>query len=496
MLGGLFAGAAAPSAAIAATPPAPTADFSDPTYHFLNRILWSVRPADLALARRIGVHAYLEQQLAPATVARGARVRVATVMALPRKTIYRVFKNPYDAAESGLVFSMIQRAVYSPAQLYERVVEFWSDHFNIDKQDREPEVVDWLRTVIRPLALGKFRTLLQATARHPAMLNYLNNEDSDKDHPNENYAREVMELHTLGVGTGYTEDDVKNVARAFTGWTADYTPYGGFIFDPNIHDTDPKVVLNTSIPAQPGLAGMKEGMQVLDLLASDRRTALFICRKLCVRYISDAFANPGPNEPAPITATVAALADVWQAHDGDMRAVLRALFATDAFAGSAQQKLRRPLDFLIAARRATGTTYLTENQQEYHVELLDQVPYGWGPPSGYPDVAGAWANTSSMLGRWSVAQDLASDALPANHSNMRTFYQQFLKGVTTVGGLIDRLAQNFFAATLPDSTRTPLIAYVTGGTGSAATPLTHDLLTDKLGPLAGLILSTPHFQWR
>jgi hypothetical protein len=482
--------AAAPS--LLAAPPA-TGLFANPEYHFLNRISWSVRSTDLARAKRIGIPAYLEEQLSARWVAAGDRVRVPAALRLARKTIYR-FKDPYDVASKALVTGMIARARTSPAQLYERVVEFWSDHFNIAAQDLEPEVVDWQRLVIRRYAFGKFRPMLQATARHVAMLYYLNNADSNKDHPNENYARELMELHTLGVGNGYTEKHVKEVARVFTGWTADYGNYTGFIFDPDLHDTGDKVVLGTTITGATGMAGMQEGVQVLDLLASDPRTWSFVLKKLCTRFISDAFANPAPGSPQAVF--IDTLIPVWQSTDGDIKAILRAILLSDMFRQASLQKLRRPLDYFIATLRATGTAFLRYDDLEYQTELLDQVPYGWGPPNGYPDVAPAWATTSGLLARWAVAQTVTNDALPGSGGAALTHFQVLLRLQRTVGALIDAMAKQFYAVTLADEARAALIAFATDGTGTAATPVTPDLLSNKLGPLAGLVLSLPEFQWR
>ncbi|HEV7401837.1 MAG TPA: DUF1800 domain-containing protein [Chthoniobacteraceae bacterium] len=483
--------AAAPS--LLAAPPA-TGMFADPEYHFLNRISWSVRSVDLARVKRIGILKYLEEQLSPRYVALGELVRVPTALRLARKTIYR-YKDPYDVASKALVSGMILRARTSAAQLYERVVEFWSDHFNIAAEDLEPEVVDWQRTVIRRYAFTKFRTLLQATAKHVAMLYYLDNALSEKEHPNENYARELMELHTLGVGSGYSEMDVKEIARVFTGWTADYTDYGGFIFDPDLHDTGNKTVLNTPITGATGPAGMQEGVQVLNLLADDPRTHRFVLKKLCTRFISDAFANPLPGS-AQAAFLDNTLMPVWQSTDGDIKAILRAIFLSDMFNQAPLQKLRRPLDFFVAALRATTTVFRNYDDLEYQTELLDQVPYGWGPPNGFPDAAAAWANTSGLLARWAVAQTVTNDALPGNGSSMLTLFQVPLRRQKTVGALVDAMAQQFYAIQLSDETRAALIAFATDGAGSALTPVTPDLLTDKLGPLAGLVLSLPEFQWR
>lgn len=464
-------------------------------YHFLNRISWGVRAAEVKKVLTKGIGAYLDEQLTGEKM-RGAATAPNTIVKLTRARALKL-KNRSGVCYRALLFGMLKRATTSPAQLFERVVEFWSDHFNIASEEIEPDLVDFQRLVIRKNALGKFRDLLMASAKHPAMLYYLDNYLNVAEHPNENYAREVMELHTLGVDGGYTETDVKEVARALTGWTFDYHREGeGFYFDPDVHDTDAKTVLGQTLAAGRGIA---DGEDVLNSLAAHPNTARFICRKLAVRFIAD---NP------PVTIVDRMVAK-WTATDGDIKSVLRAMFLkddgqtiTDEFAASAGQKLRRPLDFFAGAMRATGTAFSNFDLMEYLLAKLAQVPYGWHPPNGYPEPAAAWANTNGVLERWNTAQTLTDTAQNTPRSGMTTRLSTLIGTVTTVGQLVDKCALQMLGTTLDPDKRAQLIAYVntdetgqpTGGTET--TRVTAALRKAKLAPLCGLLLASPMFQWR
>jgi uncharacterized protein (DUF1800 family) len=378
------------------------------------------------------------------------------------------------------------------------MVEFWSDHFNVASEEIEPDYVDYQRTAIRPFALGKFRDLLRATAKHPAMLFSLDNYLNVAEHPNENYAREVMELHTLSVDGGYTEQDVKEVARALTGWSYDrhWDKYEGFYFDADSHDTNEKIVLGHPLPAG---RGIEDGEDVLDLLAAHPSTAKFLCRKLAIRFVSD-------NPPQTLIDRMVA---VWSATGGDIKAVLRAMFLkddnltlTDDYAAAAGKKLRRPLDFFVGIMRTTGASFTDFWLMEWFLSKLAQVPYGWHPPNGYPEPAGAWANTSGLLERWNIAQSMTDSALNERNSGMKTALNTLAGPATTVGQMVDKCGLLILGTPLDADKRAQLIAFVntddqgqpTGGT--ELTKITPSLRKEKLGALCGLLLSSPMFQWR
>ncbi len=457
---------------------------NNPAVHFLNRTSWGARPDDVRLAATKGIAACLDEQLNPErlndTVLRKKMARFR-VLEMQRARIMRL-DDPYGQSGQALIHGMVTRAVFSKAQLLERLVEFWSDHFNVASAGLEVDYVIFQREAIRKHALGKFHDLLLATAQSPAMLIYLDNFLNVASHPNENYSREVMELHTLGVLGGYTETDVREVARALTGWTTDDKDKGGnFIFRLADHDMGRKRVLGVDLP--PG-RGIEDGLDVLRILASHPSTARFVCRKLCVRFVSD---NP------PDTL-IDAMTDVWMRTDGAIKPVLRTLFLSPEFADSPGQRLRRPLDLVIGAMRAASTEV-----KEFWVlyELLQglaQVPYDWHPPNGYPDVAGAWVNTGALLARWN-AVFMLTDGAYNDPKGMTTALATQTGRPVTVGELVKVVSNFVFGVPLPESERQPYITFASDGMGAQAR-VTRALLRRKLGALYGLMLASPSYQWR
>ena len=240
------------------------------------------------------------------------------------------------------------RAVYSERQLQEVLTDFWFNHFNVDvrKIDDRPVVVEYERDVIRPRVLGRFRDLLGATAKSPAMLFYLDNWLSKDRGLNENYARELMELHTLGVDGGYTQADVVNVARAFTGWTMSKPHEAtGFAFNDRMHDHGAKRVLGRTIKAG---GGVEDGEQVLDLLARHPSTARFIATKLVRRFVAD--------DPPP--ALVDRAARTFRRTDGDLREVMRTILTSPEFLAPAayRAKVKSPFEYVVSLLRATSAS--------------------------------------------------------------------------------------------------------------------------------------------
>jgi uncharacterized protein (DUF1800 family) len=457
----------------------------DPLLHLLNRLTWGPRPQDLARAAVIGYEAYLEEQLNPEVIDDAAMderlQREHTILLMSRDDAYALTDNTYRTY-LALTKGMIARAVHSERQLFERVVEFWTDHFNIPSDELGPELVVFQREAIRHHALGNFRDMLLATAQSPAMLYYLDNYLNVAEHPNENYARELMELHTLGVDGGYTENDVYEVARAFTGWTVREGTDSGFYFDSSVHDTGEKVVLGHTLPAE---RGVEDALHVISILAQHPSTAQYICYKLCVRFVSD-------NPPQSLVDSAAAL---WIESEGNIRVVLRHIFLSEEFRQSAGQKLRRPLDFFVGALRATGTEFREYYVMETMLLELAQPPFGWQPPNGYPDVAGAWINSGGLLARWNTALALTHGAFSEPDSQMIAHLIELIGEPTTVGELVDEVACQVFAVPLPESLRDAYVAFASDD-GGAETPVTPHLLARKLGMLFGLMLASPLYQWR
>lgn len=460
---------------------------TDPIVHFLNRISWGARPEDVAQTREIGIEAVLEQQLDPENQpdeAANGRLAKIPILSLSRQELYSLRSGEWRTREA-LMKGMLTRAVYSNHQLLERMIEFWSDHFNIPLEEYILEFAIFQKDVIRKHALGNFRDLLVATAKSPAMLYYLDNFVNFAENPNENYARELMELHTMGVDGGYTEADVKEVARAFTGWTVRNKTRTGFYFEHYNHDTGEKMVLGQRLAAD---RGIEDGLQVLEILASHPATARYLSTKLCRRFVSD-------NPPASLVDKVTA---VWQQTDGDIKSVLRTILLSPEFMASSGQKMKRPLDFLIGTLRATGTEAYEWWRLEEMVFTLGQPPYGWHPPNGYPDVAPAWTSTGGLLMRWNVAMQLThgaySDAEEEGYG-LTTQIRQRIGSPQTVGELVDAVAEQIFGAPLANQNRAAFVAYASDDEG-ATKPVTLRLLSRKLGSLFGLMLASPIYQWR
>jgi uncharacterized protein (DUF1800 family) len=317
------------------------------------------------------------------------------------------------------------RAAVSERQLYEQLVDFWENHFSVfsGKGQTRLYIPEYDRDVIRPRAMGKFRDLLGAVAKSPAMLFYLDNAQSVADSGrrtlargpgvaarrqqvrrgrglNENYARELMELHTLGVDGGYTQQDVVEVARALTGWSID-PQTGAFVFRPLAHDADEKVILGQKFS---GGRGIEEGERVLDILASHPSTARYITRKLAIRFVSDS-APP---------ALVDRCANEFSRTDGDIRLTLRCIVTSPEFFSRAayRAKVKTPLELVASAFRATSSVPDQTPRSSQIVTRLGQPIFGRQTPDGWPDRAEEWLNAGAMVNRVNFGLQLASGRVP------------------------------------------------------------------------------------
>ncbi|MEO0563215.1 MAG: DUF1800 domain-containing protein, partial [Chloroflexota bacterium] len=317
----------------------------DSTAFLLNRIAFGATPALYARVHDVGAATYIEEQLNPDDIDDSELERRMAPYAAWNSTPAQLLDTRRGDVLNDLILGWITRALYTERQLHERMVHFWSDHFSvyIGKGGVGQLKIADDRDHIRPHALGRFRDLLGASAKSPAMLFYLDQAQSNAIAPNENYGRELLELHTLGVDGGYTEDDVKAAARAFTGWSIyrpqDDTERGGtFLFRPRLHDDGDKVFLGDTIRG----GGIEEGERILDILAAHPSTARFISTKLARRFVSD-------NPPA---ALVDDLSQTFLQTDGDIRAVMQTLLASDAF-WSAPPKFKRPFEYAVGVLRHT-----------------------------------------------------------------------------------------------------------------------------------------------
>ncbi len=401
--------------------------------------------------------------------------------------------------------SRILRAVYSERQLNEVMVDFWTNHFNIfagKGADR------WLlpsydRDTIRPHAMGKFSALLQATAQSPAMLFYLDNFQSVSPNAsrgraqvmvqapsqtrrgiNENYARELMELHTLGVDGGYTQKDVQEVARCFTGWTI-FQPRGGavavnalrggrepmrgpagsFFFNVRAHDDGEKTVLGNKIPAG---GGFNDGLMVLDILARHPSTAKFIATKLVRHFVAD----------VPPPALVNRVAAAFTKSGGDIRETLKAIFFSNEFysADAYRAKVKRPFEVAISAIRVLGADTNGGPGTHQWIARMGEPLYGYQTPNGYSDTAESWVNTGGLLERMNFGVALAGNRIPGTKVDLTKLAGE----KSDKRKLIDQSLKTILAGEVSATTKETLLKQV-----DQADPVTK---------VVGLILGTPEFQ--
>jgi len=450
-----------------------------------------------------------------------------------QREVVVALENPQRVVNDELAYQRLTRDIYSNAQLQEVMTDFWLNHFNVflHKNEETPYyLVSFERDVIRPLALGKFENLLEATAHSPAMLLYLDNSSSmgpdspaaertkaaAARHPeakpkapeglNENYARELMELHTLGVNGGYTQADVTQVARVFTGWTVDRPQRGGgFKFDGNRHEPGAKKVLGKKIKEN----GELEGWELLHMLATRPATAKFLSRKLAVRFVGD----------EPPQSLVDRMAKSYLANHGDMSAVLKTLFHSPEFwaAGSYQAKVKTPIEFVVSAARASGAT--TDNLQPLVNALheMGMTLYGSVPPTGYNWQSSTWVSTGALVNRMNFALSLAANRLPgisvfwpapqdelsspAGPIATPEAEEQRLESLLVAGGLSgttrDAVIEQFKAQTPAQTAPTATLAKPTQAAAKPVTPAQVATALEKQDQLlAGLLLGSPEFQRR
>jgi len=425
---GLLLNAGAQSAAT----PAET----DRIVHLLNRAGYGPRPGDVEQVRQKGFGKYIEEQLRPDFIddsALGSRLAVLDTLNADSAAIRSRYQRDPRTVVEQLQGQKIIRAIYSERQLQEVMTDFWFNHFNVDasKEGVQFVVTSYERDVIRPLALGKFKDLLLATAKHPAMLAYLDNAKSSSAGINENYARELMELHTLGVDGGYLQKDVEEVARSFTGWTvnADGTR---FEFRDSLHSPGDKVVLEQTVP----FGGYKEGETVLDILSHHPSTASFIATKLVRRFVSD-------DAPATLVAKVAR---VFTDTDGDIRSMVRTILTSEEFVSpkTMGSKVKSPFEVIVSGMRAVnanlaaavdaqsaegalrglpaGDIVLTKSGGARirispaiiltrAIQDMGQFPYQNPEPTGYPDRGEFWMSGWTVLHRTNFAVSLMNNQI-------------------------------------------------------------------------------------
>ena len=375
--------------------PAPQAT---PERRLLERAGFGPRPGDLARAHALGRPALVERLLAaeePEEPRLGLLLsRVDALRADP----VELMDLPKERVLEGLRAAAILRATYGANPLRERMAEFWADHLNVyaHKDDAAFRLGADGEAVAREHALGSFPEMIRASMRSPAMVAYLDNDRNDRAHPNENYARELLELHTLGVDGGYSQRDVMEVARCLSGWTLEtrfLRPKGRLRFDAERHDDGPKTVLGHAIP--PG-GGERDAEAVRAIVCGHPATARHLARKLVRRFVGDAPALQSKTERAFLLS------------GGDVGATLRPILESPEIA-EGPPLLRRPFDLAIAALRATDADTDGGPALQEHLRLMGHAPHEWPMPDGYPIRTEAWA--SAMLPRWTFAYALGHDAI-------------------------------------------------------------------------------------
>ncbi len=568
--------------------------------HVLNRLGYGARPGDAAKVKAMGLQKYIDQQLNPAAIpdpVAEAKVKGLDVFNMSTAELFAKYPNPgallkqleggkaaqanaqnqknakaqaagdptdvtdaqkkarrdelqalyakYDLKPAGqivpqIVANRVLRDVYSERQLQEVMVDFWQNHFNVyaGKAAVRWYIPSYERDVLRPNALGNFRDLLVGSAKHPAMLFYLDNFESvspnaqpqgnaqnaarvqqmvqsgqplppqlrerlkqqfnvddaqldqrlkemranpqtapkgqQKRGLNENYARELMELHTLGVDNGYTQKDIIEVAKCFSGWTiADPRGYrkaaaseiqgkedkrinrlqrqagvpddiesGEFYFNSRWHDNGTKTVMGQTINA----GGEKDGLKVLDMLVSSPNTAKFIAKKLAIKFVSD----------TPSDAFVGRIADAFHKSNGDIKTTLRAIFNDKEFYApeNYRAKIKSPIELAVSSVRTLGADTNASPAMVAMLTKLGEVPYGYQAPTGYPDLAADWVNTGALLERLNFAVAIASNRIPGTRVDLKA-YDQKDKSKT-----LDKAIDEILGGEISPGTRTMLLKQI------------------------------------
>jgi uncharacterized protein (DUF1800 family) len=510
----------------------------------LNRMGYGPRPGELEAFNALGatdeerLRNYVAQQLNPDALDDSdfeARYAAAGFETLHKTQdeLYadHIANNPYDSNDDTywdwyskpaheLVDATFLRAVYSRKQLVEVLADFWHNHFNVYfwQDDGVPLLVSYNRDVLRKHMLGNFRQLLEAVATHPSMLYYLNQNNSSDAGPNENFARELFELHTLGaenylgvldpalvpkdangIAAGYVDNDVYESARAFTGWRVDDDIYeyedgvektGRFIFYKPWHDRFNKLILGKYFPAD--APDMQDGRDVLDLLANHPGTARFISRKLARRFISD-------EPPAVVVEAAAATFMEFRSAPDQLKRVVETILLSPEFRATWGAKIKRPIEAAIAMMRAVNTDFTRiPGGVAWMCSMMGQPLFEKRSPDGYADVKEAWANTMSMLYRWNFAVGVTESWL--NDEEQQRFLKTDVVAQTppdlrTAEALADFWIPRLLNRSMSAVDRVAVIK-VMAQEYSAQEELSQDHINWVLPAMVEVILMSPDFQWK
>ncbi|HCN31343.1 MAG TPA: hypothetical protein DIT64_22075 [Verrucomicrobiales bacterium] len=444
----------------------------DPDFHLLSRAAFGPWPGDLQRLKSMGREAWLEEQLNPSSISDTA----CDLRAERFESLYFSAGDAYEfrkpVLREEITRHSLLRAIYSRRQLFEVMVEFWTDHLNIDLEKGDcvylkPEDD---REVARKHALGNFRDLIRASATSPAMLVYLDGvsnkvrKDTD-DRPNENYARELLELHTLGVHGGYTQQDVLEAARCLSGWTFDRKRFlaldaGRSFFKPAWHDNGEKRLLGQVIPAGGGAADLD---RLVDIVCAHPGTARFIAEKLCRRFVS--LEPPG--------ALVQSVAAEFSRARGDIPSLLRVIFRSQEFMDARGRLLKRPFKFMVSALRALAADTRAEKAILEPLQRMGHGLFQYPTPDGYPDDELPWMGT--LMWRWNFALALAGGRQPGVRVGRAPLEKALSRGKTKPA------LETWFA-------------HFTGRAPTSAERTALEVFPGDLPQMAGLILASPAFQ--
>jgi len=457
--------------------------------HLLNRIGFGARPGDVNRILGMGLDRYVQEQLdAPPDPELDSRLRGLITLGYPIPQVLALYNA--DQRSIGVILdelytAKIIRAVHARNQLQEVMVDFWFNHFSVFVQEGFTRyyTAAYERDAIRPHALGSFRDLLAATAAHPAMLYFLDNYLSRATVTvngrllrglNENYGRELLELHTVGVDAGYTQEHVVDAARCFTGWGIDNVGTGGrFVYRPALHDTGAKSVFGLNLPAG---GGRDDGDKLLDYLSLHPQTALFISRKLAQRFVAD---DPPPRVVDRAAAT-------FLATGGDIRAVVRAILGSaelwaEAFGAG---KPKTPFELVASALRAVDAQVTNGRAVVAYLQNMGMPLYACVPPTGYSNRGADWLNPSSHLHRMNFALDLASGAIGGVSTDVRGMLRRMGGNAEDARSVANTLSAEIFGKGVSRATLNAASRVAPGGTVSVA------------ARVAGLCLASPEMQVR
>lgn len=450
--------------------------WTDPLLRLVRRVTMGVSPNDIAIARQLGFAGYLEYQLNAQTIDDSA-LDALIIARCPLLSMTGAQLRTQDSNEvrHQLADATFYRALFSNRQLHERMVEFWTDHFSMDF---ELDAVSWRkvlddRDVIRANALGNFRTMLKASAHSAAMLQYLNQETSRTPMPNQNYAREIMELHTLGVDGGYSQTDVAELSRILTGWSTNGD--GTFLWRRNFHDRNAKTFLGRSFPAMTTTATdaqMKgEGDAAIEMLLDHPSTARYVGVKMA-RWLL-AYDPPA--------AVVNAAAAAYTNTGGDIKAMIRAILTSQTIA-VAPAKYKRPFHLTVSAMRALGATPATVpnvRNARFNNEALGMPLFRWDQPDGYPDSVSWWSGL--VISRWQHLQYLSSQTSTTTYRSDSMLF----RAPDTAEGVVNQIGVRLFAGEMTTAMRTSLLTYLRGAAYNDA----------RVRETLSLALSANEFQW-